>query len=293
MNARESVVADSLEEAVSCVQDGMVVGLGGFTASGRPIALVRALVRRRPRNLTVVGGASASLDLDLLIATGCVSKVISPYTGAEAYAPIAPFFQAAAINGSLTVWECDEGILYAGLRAAAAQLPFLPWRSGVGTSLPELNPDLRIFADPISGQQLIAVPAIPIDVALIHATRSDPYGNVQHLNPLGDVSIWRAARRTVVQVDQLVTVEEVRREPRLTSLVGVDVVVQARRAAHPFASFGRYREDAQELGDWAAAARAAARGREPAAWHDWLASRVMVGHEAYLRRFRLSPEAPE
>ncbi len=288
--ARQSVVVPDLAAAVESIEDGMAVALGGFTTSGRPAALVRALVRRGARNLTVLGGAAAGLDVDLLIGAGCVKRVVAPYVGAEAYGPIGPFFRHAAERGTVDVWECDEGMYYAGLRAAAAQLPFAPWRSGVGTSIPELNPDLRPFRDPIRGELLLAVPALRPDVALLHAGRADPYGNVQHTgHPFGDRAAYRAAGRTIVQVDRVISNEELRRAPENTSLAGVDVVVRAPYGAHPFASPGHYREDPMEIGAYMAAARAATQDDNYGPFDRWLQERVFepVDHVAYLDRIGL------
>ena len=88
----------------------------------------------------------------MLIAAGCVKKVVSYYAGGGFGVPVAPAFRHAAERGEIEIWECEEGILTAGLQAAAQLLPFLPWRGGVGTSLPEVNPDLKVFTDPINGE---------------------------------------------------------------------------------------------------------------------------------------------
>ncbi len=288
--ARRSVVAPDLAAAVEGIQDGMTVALGGFTTSCRPAALVRALVRRGVRNLTVLGGAAAGLDVDLLIGAGCVKRVIAPYVGAEGYCTIGPFFRHAAELGTVEVWECDEGIYYAGLQAAAAQLPFAPWRSGVGTSLPELNPDLRPFRDPVRGELLLAVPALRPDVALLHAARADAYGNVQHAgHSFGDRAAYRAATRTVVQVDRVVSNEQLRHMPEATSLAGVDVVVRVPYGAHPFASPGNYLEDPAEIGAYVVAARAATLDHDYGPFEGWLRDRVFepVDQPAYLERIGL------
>jgi glutaconate CoA-transferase subunit A len=290
LNTRRPVLAADIDAAVAGVEDGMSVALGGFTTSGRPAALVRALVRRGVRNLTVLGGAAAGLDVDLLIGAGCVKRVIAPYVGAEAYAPIGPFFRHAAEQGTVDVWECDEGIYYAGLHAAAAQLPFAPWRSGVGTSIPELNPDLRLFRDPLRGELLLAVPALRPDVALLHAGRADAFGNVQHVgHAFGDRAAYRAATRTVVQVDRLISNEQLRHAPEMTSLAGVDVVVRAPYGAHPFASPGHYLEDATEIGAYVAAARTATQDGDFGPFGEWLRERVFEPreHVAYLERIGL------
>ena len=188
-SARRTRIVDELE-AAEWIQSGMTIAIGQPT----PMALVRQIIRRGVRDLTVV---DAGFSLDLLIAAGCVRKVVSYYAGGGFGYPVTPAFRRAAERGAIEVWECEEGILCAGLQAAAQALPFLPWRGGVGTSLPEVNPDLKVFTDPISGETLIAVPPIKPDVAILHAAHADPYGNVQHLGGPGwiDLFMYRAADR--------------------------------------------------------------------------------------------------
>ena len=93
------------------------------------MTIVRGLVRRGIRRLRVVGSTIAGLDLDLLIGAGVADEVVTSSVTGEALASVGPFFRDAAESGAVRVWECDEGILYAGLRAAGQGLPFLPWKA--------------------------------------------------------------------------------------------------------------------------------------------------------------------
>lgn len=254
-SGRKPVVI-SEEEAIDRIKPGMTVGIGGFINAGHPMALVRGLIRRRVTGLTVVGAASAGLELDMLIAAGCVDTVISPYVGAEGLASIGPAFRRAAQTGELSMRELDEAQYYAGLRAAAQRLPFNPWRAGIGTSYPELNPTLKVFRDPLNDELLIAVPAIEIDVAFLHAAKSDPYGNVQHAGTgYGDRAIHAAADQTIVQVEHVVSNQEIRRNPLATSIPGASAIVCASYGAHPFSSEGFYSVDAEHLAEYISAAR--------------------------------------
>jgi glutaconate CoA-transferase subunit A len=243
--------------AVDLVKDGATISIGGFINSSHPMQIVRELIRRRVRDLTVVGAASSGLELDMLIAAGCAHKVIAPYVGAEKYAAVAPAFRAAAQAGEIEVWELDEALYYAGLRAASQRVPFNPWLAGVGTSFPEVNQDLKVFEDPIEGKLLLAVPAINIDVAFVHAAVSDTNGNVQYVgHGYGDRAHYYAAAATIAQVERVVSEDEIRRAPERTALPGVHGVVRAPYGAHPFASPGHYREDANHLREYVAAATA-------------------------------------
>src|SRR3972149_1562936 len=75
-----------LDDVLARVRDGMTLGIGGFINSSHPMLVVRGLIKRGIKNLTVAGAASSGLEIDLLIAAGGVSKVVAPYVGGEARA---------------------------------------------------------------------------------------------------------------------------------------------------------------------------------------------------------------
>jgi glutaconate CoA-transferase subunit A len=253
-NRRERIIDE--DEAASWVQSGMTIAVGQPT----PMALVRQIIRRGIKNLTVV---DAGFSLDLLIAAGCVSKVVSYYAGGGFGNPVMPAFRRAAERGEIEVWECEEGILCAGLQAAAQLLPFLPWRGGVGTSLADVNPDLKPFNDPISGETLLAVPPIKPDVTILHAAASDAYGNVQHYGGPGwiDLFMYRASDRTLVQVERVISNEQVRADPWKTTIPAADAIIRAPFGAHPFYSRGFYVQDNEHLREYSAASSDFAAGR--------------------------------
>ncbi len=277
MEPRTSHIIDEVE-AANRIENGMTVAIGSPT----PMALVRQIIRRGLKDLTVV---DVGLSLDMLIAAGCVRKVVSYYAGGGFGVPVAPAFRRAAERGEIEVWECEEGILTLGLQAAAQGLPFLPWRGGVGTSLPEVNPDLKVFSDPIQGETLLAVPPIKPDVTLLHAAVSDEYGNVQHVGGPGwiDLFMQRAADHTIVQVEKVVANEAIRKDPWATTIAGADAIVRVPYGAHPFYSRGYYIQDNAHLKGYLDASTAAAKGdpetlqayfarycREPATHADYL-----------------------
>lgn len=248
---RRSEVIIGEADAAAVVTDGMTVAIG----EPHPMALVRHLVRRRVRDLTVI---TSGLALDMLIAGGCVRKVVSYYAGGGFGIPVAPAFRRAAERGEIEVWECEEGILTTALEAAAKGLPSMTCRGGVGTSLPEVNPDLKPIADPISGEPVLAVPALRPDVALLHADAADAYGNVRHCGGPGWIDLFyhRAAARTVVQVEKVISNEATRADPWATTIGGGVSVVRMPYGAHPFYSRGAYIQDQPLVQAYFAAARA-------------------------------------
>ncbi|MSQ68903.1 MAG: CoA transferase subunit A [Gammaproteobacteria bacterium] len=271
-------------QAVAMIENGMTLAIGEPT----PMALVRQVIRRELRDLTVI---ASGLALDLLIAGGCVRKTISYYAGGGFGVPVAPSFRRAAERGEIEVWECEEGILTSGLEAAGKGLPFLPWRGGVGTSLPEVNPDLKLMRDPINGETLLAVPAIKPDVALLHASVADVYGNVQHQGGPGwiDLFLQRAAARCIVQVEKIVPNEAIRAAPWATTIGRADAVVRLPWGAHPWYSRGWYVQDSAFLAAYLAVATAAAERDEPAGLAEFLHRycHEPVTHADYLERVGL------
>jgi glutaconate CoA-transferase subunit A len=263
----------------------MIIAIGGFINSSHPMALVRQIIRRGIKNLTLVGAASGGLDLDLLIAAGCVRKLVTTYMGGEHYCPVAPFFRVAAQRGELEIFECDEGMFYCAMRAAAQGLPSTPWKAGIGTSFPEINSEIKVYNDPISGEPVLAIPAITPELAIIYAAHSDAYGNVQHVGTgFGDRAMWRAAKKTIAQVERVLPNEEIRKDPRATSLYGVDAVVRAPYGSHPFAGPGYYIEDGAHIREYVAAGNAYAKTGDRKPFEDYLRKYVRdpKTHEDYL-----------
>lgn len=250
---RKEVIVSEVE-AAAVIQDGMTIAIGGLLSSSHPMALIRQIIRNGTRNLTILAG-SAGLELDLLIGAGCVKKAVVALMTGEVIVTVGPMFRRAVEENRLEIWEGEESIYAAGLQAAALGIPYMPVKAGVGTSLPEVNPDLRIIKDPVTDETLLAVPALKADVAILHAAYSDPYGNVQHVGTgFGDRALFRASERVIVQVEKIVPNEEIRKDPRATSIPGADMVVRGPFGAHPGSSPGFYLEDQRHMQAYAAAA---------------------------------------
>jgi len=284
---RKTVIVDE-DTALDQVKNGMTIALGGFITANHPMALIRGLIRRGIKNLTVIGSVSSALDVDLLVAGGCVRRLVTAYVGAEVSAPVGPFYKRAAELGQIEVWECDEIIVMALLQATAQGLPFYPVRGGVGTDLPKLNPELVEFRDPVRGEHLLAVPSMHIDVAFTHASQADQYGNVQYVgNCFADDLIQRAADLTVTSVEKIIPNEDVRAAP-LRTAYRADLVVRAPYGAHPYSSHGFYLEDEEHLQEYVTAGFMEARG-DSLAWNEY--RRVYLDepsdHLAYLERIGL------
>jgi glutaconate CoA-transferase, subunit A len=274
------------EDAAALIKDGDVVIVGGFGTVNHSMPIIRALIRRKVKNLTVIGAATAGLEIDLLIGAGCVRKVAAPYIGAELHAPIGHCYRRAAENDEIEIYETTEYLLYSQLEAAARGMGFMPWRGGVGTSIPVLNPDYVPFNDPIHGEPYLAVPALHADWAILHVGQADVFGNGQHGGArFGDRLLSRAAERVMLTAERIVANSEIRKNPWATSVAYADVVVEAPYGSHPFASHGFYVEDEAAIQEYVAAS-IAYRQRDMQPWNDYLARWItgVPDHQAYLAK---------
>jgi glutaconate CoA-transferase, subunit A len=226
----------TISEAVAQISDGMTVGIGGWGSRRKPMALVRAIARSDLRELTVVSYGGP--DVGLLVAAGKVKRVVCGFVTLDSI-PLEPHFRRARRDGLVQLTELDEGMFRAGLQAAAQRLPFLPIRAGLASDVMRVNPELRCVTSPYGdGEELVAMPALTLDVALVHMNRADPGGNAQYLgpDPYFDDLFCLAARWRLVSCERIVPTAELVAGGPVQSLllnrVMVDGVVETPRGAH-------------------------------------------------------------
>ncbi|GAA1603317.1 CoA transferase subunit A [Streptomyces globosus] len=222
--------------AVGRLRSGMTVGIGGWGSRRKPMALVRALLRSQVTDLTVVSYGGP--DVGMLAAAGRIRRLVAPFATLDSI-PLEPHFRAARESGAFAFTEYDEAMFLWGLRAAANRLPFLPVRAGLGSDVLRVNPGLRTVVSPYGdGEELVAVPALRLDAALVHVNRADRLGNGQYLgpDPYFDDLFCAAADAAYLSCEQLVeTADLAKAGPPQSLLVGrhtVTGVVEAPGGAH-------------------------------------------------------------
>jgi glutaconate CoA-transferase, subunit A len=252
------------DEIVAELADGMTVGIGGWGSRRKPMALVRAILRSPLRDLTVVSYGGP--DVGLLCAAGKVRELVYGFVSLDSI-PYDPWFRRVRESGAVAVRELDEGMLQCGLRAAGHRLPFLPIRAGLGSDVLRVNPDLRTVRSPYDGEEVLAMPPLHLDAALVHLNRADRHGNAQYLgpDPYFDDLFCLAARRRYVSCERIVDTADLSTTGPMQSLLCnrmmVDGVVETLGGAH-FTScapdYGRdetfqrrYAEAAAEPEQWA------------------------------------------
>lgn len=268
------------DEVVAELRDGMTIGIGGWGSRRKPMALVRAILRSSLTGLEIVSYAGP--DLGLLLAAGRVRKVVTGFASLDSI-PLEPHFRQARQNATISLMELDEGMLQLGLQAAAHRLPFLPIRAGLGSDVLRVNPELRTVRSPYpdgdAGEDLVAMPALRLDAALVHLNRADEHGNAQYLgpDPYFDDLFCLAADRAFVSCEEIVpTGELLETGPPQSLLINramVHGVTPTPRGAHFTSCVPDYpRDEAFQAGYAAAAA-------SPQAWAEFQ-HRFLSGDEA-------------
>jgi glutaconate CoA-transferase, subunit A len=196
------------DQVVAELRSGMTIGIGGWGSRRKPMALIRAILRSGLDDLTVVSYGGP--DVGLLCAAGKVRRLIYGFVSLDSI-PLEPHFQAARQNGTIVASELDEGMLQWGLYASGLRLPFLPTRAGLGSDVLQFNPELRLVRSPYGdSEELVAMPALHLDAALVHLNRADTAGNTQYLGPdlYFDDLYCMAAERAYVSCERIVGTEE-------------------------------------------------------------------------------------
>lgn len=269
-------------EMVAQLKSGMTIGIGGWGPRRKPMALVREIVRSDLKDLTIVAYGGA--DIGLLCAAGKVKKAIYGFVSLDAI-PVEPYFRKSRQAGEIEVCEVDEGNLLIGLRAAGQRLPFLPTRVGVGTDVMKYNPDFKTVTSPYAdGEVFLAMPALNLDVALVHADRGDRLGNTQTEGPdvYFDDVFARAAEKTFVSCEEVYDRLDLEHSDKakynLFERYLVAGVIHAPYGAHPSSYPTRYGWDIDHFKKYAASAT------EEGGWAQYKAEFIDGGEQAYLEK---------
>ena len=271
----------SASQVVAGIQSGMTVGIGGWGPRRKPMALVRELLRSPVKDLTLVSYGGA--DVGMLCAAGKVKKLVFAFVSLD-FIPLEPYFRIARQSGSIEVMEVDEGMFMLGLKAAGMRVPFIPTRIGLGTDVLRHNPFIQLVPSPYDGKDWVAMPALPLDVALLHVDRADVRGICQVKGPdlYMDDLYARASAQTYVSCDELVESSyfEQGDEARYVHWERAQTtgVVHMPCGAHPSSCAPLYGFDAKHFKEYAAGAK------EAGGWEKYAARYVHCSEQEYLER---------
>lgn len=240
-----------LREAVQrFVRPGTSLVMGTCLEQMIPFAATREIIRQGVGDLTLIGPVS-DICFDQLIGAKLCSRVAAAWVG-NVMMGLAYNYRRAAEEGKIEVVEFSNFTLALALHAAAIGSPYVPTRSALGSDIVGRNPWLAPIHG-MDGAPLLAVKALHPDVAIVHVQRSDPEGNAILWGSLGITSdAVRAARAVIVTAEEIVSPEQIRRDPNrvvVPSLV-VAAVCEARWGAHPSPVQGYYRRDHEAYAEY-------------------------------------------
>ena len=274
----------SLEEAAALVSDGDHVAVGGCTMSRTPIAMIWAMIRAGRKDLTV-SRSIVSTEGDLLYGSGASRHIITSWFSQGIVWGVSKVMRHYTEAGRAQFEEWSHMSMGLRYRAGAMGLPFMPTRSMLGSGVRQvIGETARETICPFTGEQILLLPALNPDVALIHVQRADAYGNAQ-IDGLQfmDLDIAMAARKVILTTERIVSNDQIRRQPDRTKIpfFTVEAVVETPFAAAPHECFGTYEPFFRHLDAYAKATKADPEGgmrtylkryyEEPEDWNDYLA----------------------
>jgi glutaconate CoA-transferase subunit A len=234
----------SLKDAVSqFVNDGDCVYAAGFTHL-IPFAAGHEIIRQGKKNLTLAR-ATPDLIYDQMVAAGCAKKVIFSYMGNPGVGSLR-IVRSALEKGQIEWEEYSHFGMITRLQAGASGLPFLPMNQTAATDLEANNPLIKRVVDPYSGREVITVPALNPDVAIVHVQKADAQGNAHLWGIVGEQKeVAFAAKKVILTAEEVVDESVIRSDPNRTMIPGfiVSAVCHVPHAAHPSYAQGYYDRD--------------------------------------------------
>jgi glutaconate CoA-transferase subunit A len=264
----------SLEDAAARVPDGVTLAFGGILYSRTPLALIRALLRRRPRNLTIARNLMC-YEGEWCMVAGAADKVVTAWMGIGLPWGLSRIMREYVESGRVPIEEWSHLGLGLRFRAAAMGLPFLPTLTMLGSDLMTVGGS-KTIACPYTGETFHAVPALYPDVALLHVQRADRFGNCQIDGyPHMDADIAFASATVLVTAEEIVDEEEIRRHPDRTVIPGfvVDALAHVPWGSYPHECYGLYDSEPGHFSEYVAGIQADG----------------AVGVERYLERYVYAP----
>ncbi|MGA4515756.1 CoA transferase subunit A [Solibacillus silvestris] len=190
-------IFSSAEEAVSQIQDGTTLMVGGFGLVGIPEQLILALEEKGVKDLTVISNNCGIDDwgLGLLLRKKQIKKIIASYVGEN------KDFERQVLSGEIEVELTPQGTLAERIRAGGAGIPAFYTPAGVGTITSE-GKEIRNF----NGKEYVLETALNADFSIIRAAQADHLGNLiynktaQNFNPI----MAAAGKVTIAEVEEIV-----------------------------------------------------------------------------------------
>lgn len=243
-------------EAVSrFIHDGDYIGTELYGTVRCPMSLVREIIRQGKKDLRLAG--QGVMELDMLLAAHTVKEIDLTYVGLEVYGVSNGLRREVESGRVETVVDWSNASIAWRFKAAAMGVPFIPVRSNLGTDTFK-HSAAKVVECPFTGKPICLLPALILDVGLIHVHRADKYGNAQIEGISGFAAeMARASKRLIISAEEIVDEEEIRTHPNRTIIPYylVDAVVHAPFGSHPGEMCYLYRRDEEKIREWVEAAK--------------------------------------
>lgn len=262
------------------IHPGMYIGTELYGTVRCPMSLVNEIIRQGINDLHVAG--QGVLELDMLLGAGLISELDITYIGLEVYG-ISNCLRREIQNGRVRKFaEWSNASIAWRFKAAAMGVPFLPVRSMLGTDTLK-NSASVVVECPFTNKPVCLIPALILDVGLIHVHRADRFGNAQIDGISGfAIEMARASKTLIVSTEKIVDTEEIRQHPDRTAIPYylVDAVVEAPFGSHPGEMCYLYQRDEEQIREWVEAAR------QPETTHAYLEKYIysVNNHQEYLEK---------
>ena len=209
-----------LQEALRHFHDGMSLMVGGFGGVGNPPTLIRGILAKGVREITLISNDTAFPEIGVgrLVTQRRVKKLITSHIGSN------PNAGAQMTAGELEVEFCPQGILAERIRAGGVGLGGILSDIGIGTIAAQGKQTISV-----NGSTYLVETPLTADVAIVHAKRADRFGNLvyessaRNFNPL----VAMAGTITIAEADEVVEIGELDPEAIVTPGVFVDFVVKS------------------------------------------------------------------
>jgi glutaconate CoA-transferase subunit A len=237
------------------IHEGDYIGTELYGTVRCPMSLVYEIVRQGIGDLRIAG--QGVLELDMLLAAHLVKALDITYIGLEVYG-VSNCLRREVESGRIEqVVDWSNAAIAWRFKAAAMGVPFIPVRSMLGTDTLK-HSAAKVVECPFTGEPICLLPALVLDVGLIHVHRADKYGNAQIEGISGfGAELARASKRLIISAEEIVDTDEIRAQPDRTTIPYylVDAVIHAPFGSHPGEMCYRYRRDEPQIKDWVEASR--------------------------------------
>jgi glutaconate CoA-transferase subunit A len=266
----------TLEQVAEAIPDGALLGVPA-DYSGVPMAATRALIARGARDLRLYCLPLTTIQGDMLIGAGCVASLEAAAVTLGEYG-LAPRFTEAAINGTFEMRDSTCPALHSQLQATEKGVPFMPLRGVIGSDIAAHRPDWQVINSPFGNapDPILLLPAVKLDVALLHAAYADREGNVFIGRRRELATLVHAASKVLVTVEKIVDTSLYESEATAACALPafyIDGIAVAENGAWPCGLTDVYPPDVEAIRAYAEAAK------------------TQAGFADYLTEFGLEPRS--